>query len=314
MESDHNRNLPHDIGDIVNDDSSSEVPLSDIEPLLDPFFPSDPQSTPMSLTQSLPFPSASLTTDEHLSLPSSYNSPMSLNQSLPLPSTSLTTDEPFTIPFSQPSTSSSSQQPFSLPHLSSAFLSGTEDSGGIHWCGEQGNLTPVFPSLPLNPHVSFSVNPSQVCDPYQGSGGHTEAWVCEAWEPEHLPIESWASPGLTTQENEPVPSSPGHESQGQPGISSRQPWLKLKMYQWPEQKDPQLEKKRLRAIKQNELRMREKNEELEMRLLIARTIQENERYKEEKAKLQARINWLNQMMKHKDTFDDMSPKPGSSTM
>ncbi|KAK4301588.1 hypothetical protein Pmani_026366 [Petrolisthes manimaculis] len=97
-------------------------------------------------------------------------------------------------------------------------------------------------------------------------------------------------------------------------LSTTRPWLKLKIYQWPEQKDPQQEKKRLRAIKQNELRMREKNEDLEIRLLIAKIIQGNERYKEEKANLHASISWLNQIMKRNDTFDDMSPNPGSSTL
>lgn len=182
-----NRNFTDDFGDILDDDPTTEVPLSDIEPLLCPLSSSsDNQPSPLSLSHSQPLPSAtSLATDAPFSLSSSGLSPLTLSHPIPHPSasfmtdeppsfptshlssmslshplrsTSLTLDDPSSFPSSHPSASSFCQ-PFSLPHFTPSLHSVTEDSSrGNDWWEDQSNPAPVFPP----PLTQYPPNPTPV--------------------------------------------------------------------------------------------------------------------------------------------------------
>lgn len=377
-----NRNFTDDFGDILNDDAATEVPLSDVEPFLCPLSSSsDYQPLSLSVSDSLPLPlpsAASLTTDAPLSLSSSHLSPLTLSHTVPHPSasfmtdeslsfptshlssmslshplhsTSLTTEDPFSLPSSHPSTSSFSQ-PFSLPHFTPSPHSMTEDNTrGNHWWGNRSNPapafppplpqnppnpTPVFPTpLPLTPlnsepafptlpecsSASFSDSPYQAFyASHQGSCGQAIAWGAsgggEARQQQHTPSKSLASQ-MRKRGTAPSTSS-WSEPRDQPTFivnSSSQyppPWMKKKMYEWDEQEDPELEMKRQRAVNRQKDRKKKKNEELEMQRLLAKISEENDRDREEKARLEESIKRLEEMLVHVDTSGDKDTKPGSS--
>ncbi|KAK3870041.1 hypothetical protein Pcinc_024692 [Petrolisthes cinctipes] len=126
-----------------------------------------------------------------------------------------------------------------------------------------------------------------------------------SWEEEGasalIPMRSWDSDVPSTSTTHAVISTPTAEFTAQPDINSPQASLqpktrKKKMYQWEPQQDPQLEKKRLRALKQFRKRQQEEQEERDLKQFLDTTSEEVTNLREEAVVRRQEVAALEQYM------------------
>ncbi|KAK3854941.1 hypothetical protein Pcinc_038630 [Petrolisthes cinctipes] len=122
-----------------------------------------------------------------------------------------------------------------------------------------------------------------------------------SWEEEGAsaltPMRSWHSDVPSTSTTHAVISTPTAEFTAQPDINSPQASLqpktrKKKMYQWEPQQDPQLEKKRLRALRQFRKRQQEEQYERNLKRSLTETTKEVDSLREEAATRLERVKTL----------------------
>ncbi|KAK4301340.1 hypothetical protein Pmani_026512 [Petrolisthes manimaculis] len=111
------------------------------------------------------------------------------------------------------------------------------------------------------------------------------------------PMRSWHSDEPGTSTTHAVISTPNAELTLQSDINSPQASLqpktrKKKMYQWEPQQDPQLEKKRLRALKQFRKRQQEEQYERNLKRTLTTTTIEVDSLREEAARRLERVKTL----------------------
>ncbi|KAK4301341.1 hypothetical protein Pmani_026513 [Petrolisthes manimaculis] len=115
------------------------------------------------------------------------------------------------------------------------------------------------------------------------------------------PMRSWHSDEPGTSTTHAVISTPNAELTLQSDINSPQASLqpktrKKKMYQWEPQQDPQLEKKRLRALKQFRKRQQEEQEERDLKQFLDTTSEEVTNLREEAIVRRQKVADLEQYM------------------
>ncbi|XP_071513106.1 uncharacterized protein [Panulirus ornatus] len=81
-------------------------------------------------------------------------------------------------------------------------------------------------------------------------------------DPDHLPVQGHSPQRPCDLDHLPIP--------GQMSSTATLTGRKLKVYEWPPQSDPELEKKRMRAIKALRNRLRESQQEEELRMTLSR--------------------------------------------
>ncbi|KAK4301586.1 hypothetical protein Pmani_026364 [Petrolisthes manimaculis] len=110
------------------------------------------------------------------------------------------------------------------------------------------------------------------------------------------PMRSWHSDEPGTSTTHAVISTPTAELTPQSTINHQQTKRRNKknMYEWEPQQDPNMEKKRLRALKQFQFRQQEDQEEQSLRHCLNTTIKEVAKLKQEAAKRRRQVKELEQ--------------------
>ncbi|KAK4301585.1 hypothetical protein Pmani_026363 [Petrolisthes manimaculis] len=110
------------------------------------------------------------------------------------------------------------------------------------------------------------------------------------------PMRSWHSDEPGTSTTHAVISTPTAELTPQSTINHQQSKRKNKknMYEWEPQQDPNMEKKRLRALKQFQFRQQEDQEEQSLRHCLNTTTKEVAKLKQEAAKRRQQVKELEQ--------------------
>lgn len=198
--------------------------------------------------------------------------------------------------------SNSSSLSFNDTHLTQPTLrsspEGNDDSCQLGM--QLGHQTSVWQ---VNQSTSLGVTPFPPSNLHQCGGGPSDPFAGSLWGSEHTFVGNW-TPASTTQANPAVPITSWCEAPGLPATNAvpvtrktrKQREPKVKMYQLPEQEDPEDERRRVLAVKEFKKRERVKMEKEDLERVLADTIQENGTMKQEIDKTQKNIEWFNQQM------------------